>query len=185
MIMPTEFKKGMTILFKGVVHEILDVEHVRPGKGGAFARVKIKNLDTGGVIEENFSSKEKVEQAITEKREMEYLYRDKDLFYLMDKETFEQVPVSLDKLKKIVPFLKENETVTLVMCKNQIIDVKYLDHINLKVVKAEPWVRGDTASGGSKPVTLETGLVIQVPLFINEGDLVRVDTRTGTYIQRV
>ena len=185
MLMPTEFKRGMTILFKGVVHEILNVEHVRPGKGGAFARVKMKNLDTQSVIEENFSSKEKVEQVITEKKFMEYLYRDKDLFYLMDKDTYEQIPVGKDKLERIIPYLRENETVTLVMYKDKIIDVEYLDHINLKVVKADPGLRGDTATGGTKPVTLETGLVIQVPLFINEGDVIRVDTRTGAYIQRV
>ena len=121
MLMPTEFKRGMTILFKGVVHEILNVEHVRPGKGGAFARVKMKNLDTQSVIEDNFSSKEKVEQVITEKKFMEFLYRDKDLIYLMDKDTFEQIPIGRDKLERIIPYLRENETVTLIMYKDKML----------------------------------------------------------------
>uniref|UniRef100_A0A7C3Z2Y5 Elongation factor P n=1 Tax=Desulfobacca acetoxidans TaxID=60893 RepID=A0A7C3Z2Y5_9BACT len=184
MYSTAEFKKGLKIELDGAPYVIVDFQHVKPGKGGAFVRTKIKNLVTGKVLDQTFRSGEKVKRPDLAEREMQYLYREGDSFYLMDNETYEQFALTADPLGDAVLFLTENLNVKVLFFNKQPVAVELPTFVELTVVQTEPGVRGDTASGGSKPATLESGAVIQVPLFINEGDRVKVDTRTGTYIER-
>jgi elongation factor P len=184
MYSTAEFKKGLKIELDGAPYVIVDFQHVKPGKGGAFVRTKIKNLVTGKVLDQTFRSGEKVKRPDLVEREMQYLYREGDSFYLMDNETYEQFALTADQLGDAVLFLTENLNVKVLFFNKQPVAVELPTFVELTVVQTEPGVRGDTASGGSKPATLESGAVIQVPLFINEGDRVKVDTRTGTYIER-
>jgi len=184
MITSNDFKNGMTIVVKGSLHQIIQFQHIKPGKGHAFVRTKLRNLETGAVVEHTFRAKEPVEQAFVEKRPLEYLYRDGAHYYLMDPESFEQIPVSADLFKGREQFLKENTELMVTFHGNEIIDVALPDSVVLKVVHTPPGVRGDTVSGATKPAKLETGASVRVPLFVNEGDSVRVDTRSGDYLER-
>lgn len=159
--------------------------HVKPGKGAAFVRTKLKNVMTGAVIEKTFSPTEKFEEAVIERREMQYLYNDGELYYFMDTETYEQIPLNYDKVEDAIKYIKENMIVTVKFYKGEAFSVEPPTFVELEVVETEPGFRGDTATGGSKPATVETGAVIQVPLFINVGDKIRIDTRTGEYLERV
>lgn len=180
-----DLRPGITIVLNKVLHEILENQHVKPGKGPAFVKAKVKNLITGSIFEHTFRAKEPVEQAIVEKTTLQYLYQDRDLYYFMDSETYEQTPINKDKIAHCLDYLKENEPVHFMFFDGQVIDAKLPDFVNLEVTEALPGVKGDTASGGSKPVTLETGKVIQVPLFIKQGEFLKIDTRTGRYVERV
>lgn len=184
MISPNELKTGMTILWNGAIQQIVDFQHVKPGKGNAFVRTRLKNLKTGQVIENIFKAKESIEQAIVERHIVQYLYKDASNMVFMDNNTYDQIEVPISSAEHLLPYLKENQEVTAVMYEGKVIDVTLPFTVELKVVSAPPGVRGDTAQGGSKPVEVETGATVTVPLFINEGDVIKIDTRTGEYLTR-
>lgn len=186
MIATSDFKKGIKILFNKEPYQLVDFLHVKPGKGGAFVRTKLKNLITGLIREETFRSGEKFEKPDLEYREMQFLYNEDDLYHFMDQESFEQVSLNSDQLEDVVKFLKEQSIYTILYFEGRPISVNPPLFMELKVTETMPGVRGDTAQGGAtKPATLESGLVVNVPLFVNEGDYVKVDTRDGSYIERV
>jgi elongation factor P len=185
LIAAGDFRKGVTIEVDGQIFTVVDFMHVKPGKGAAFVRTKLKNIMTGAVIERTFSPTEKFEEAQIERREMQYLYNDGEFYYFMDTETYEQIPLSYDKVEEAMKYVKENMVVTVKFYKGEAFSVEPPTFVELEVIDTEPGVRGDTVTGGSKPATVETGAVIQVPLFINVGDKIKIDTRTGEYIERV
>ncbi|MGC8668219.1 MAG: elongation factor P [Chthonomonadales bacterium] len=181
----SDFRNGLSIIQDNEIYTIVEFQHVKPGKGGAFVRTKLRNARTGAVIEKTFRAGERMEQARLERRTMQYLYHQDDDYYLMDKDTFEQISVPKSLIGEPVKYLKDGMDVTVVDHNGSIISVEVPFFVELEVAMTEPGVRGDTAAGGSKPATLETGAVIQVPFFINIGDRVKVDTRTDTYLERV
>jgi elongation factor P len=185
MITTADFRNGMTIELDGTLYNILYFQHVKPGKGQAFVRTRLKNLKTGAVIEKTFRAGEKVELALLDKRKMQYLYRDGRNFIFMDTETYEQMAIDEDEVGQAASYLKEGILVEIPLYEGKPVGVEPPVFVDLEVVETAPGVKGDTASGGGKPATLETGLVITVPLFIEEGNVVRVDTRTGEYVERV
>jgi elongation factor P len=180
-----EFKKGLKIELDGVPYTIVDFQHVKPGKGGAFVRTKLKSLLTGRVLDQTFRSGEKVKRPDLIEREMEYLYREGDSFCMMDNETYEQMMLTADQVGEARLYLTENLNVKILFFNQQPVGVEVPLFVELEVAQTEPGVKGDTAAGGTKPAILESGVSIQVPLFINEGDRVKLDTRTGSYIERV
>jgi elongation factor P len=184
MYSTSEFRKGLKIEIDGVPYTIVEFLHVKPGKGGAFVRTKIKNLMTGKVLDQTFRSGEKVEKPDLLEREMQFLYREGDTFHLMDNATYEQLALTGEQLGDAVLYLTENMNVKVLFFNQQPVTAEVPNFVELTVAQTDPGVKGDTASGGSKPATLESGAVIQVPLFINEGDRLKVDTRTGNYIER-
>ena len=185
MISTNDFKSGMSIELDGVIYQILESQHVKPGKGGAFVRTKLKNVKTGGIIDKTFNAGEKVNPARVERRQMQYLYNSGDQYFVMDMETYEQIPVQAEAFGESVKFLKENMTVTVITHEGTVLGAELPTSVELEVVETDPGLRGDTASGGNKPAKLETGAVVRVPLFINVGDIIKVDTRTGDYLSRV
>ena len=185
MISTNQFRNGAAIRVDGKRFTILYFQHVKPGKGGAFVRTRLRNLDTGAVVEKTFRAGEKVESVRTESRPMMFLYRDGDLFYFMDSETYEQIAVPVEVLDEAVGYIVPNGEVTVLSADGEVVSVEPPPHVDLEVIETDPGLKGDTATGGSKPATLETGLVVQVPLFINVGEKVRVDTRTKEYLTRV
>jgi elongation factor P len=185
MISTSEFRTGMTIQLDGDVFTIIDFQHVKPGKGAAFVRTKLKNVKTGGVTERTFRAGEKVDRAMMERREMQYLYVSDDEYHVMDNETYEQMTLRADQLGNDVKYLKENMNIVVQFFQEQVMGVELPFSVELAVADTEPGIKGDTASGGSKPAKMETGLVVQVPFFINVGDVLRIDTRSGEYIERV
>jgi elongation factor P len=185
MYSTAEFRKGLKIELEGVPYVIVDFQHVKPGKGGAFVRTKLKNLLNGRVVDQTFRSGEKVEKPDLVERNMQFLYREGDQYYMMDNETFEQLMLTEEHVGDARLYLTENMDVNILFFNQQPVAVEGPTFVELLVAQTEPGVRGDTASGGTKPAVLESGATIQVPLFINEGDRVKVDTRTGTYIERV
>lgn len=185
MISTNEFKNGMTIDIDGTLYQIIEFQHVKPGKGGAFVRTKLKNFKTGAVIDKTFRAGEKFEQAMISRRPMQYLYNDGSDYVFMDTETYEQISLPAAFLADEAKFLKENMNVLIAMHDGEAIGVEMPITVELEISQTDPGLKGDTASGGTKPATLETGAVIQVPLFIKIGDVVKVDTRTGEYITRV
>ena len=178
-----EFKKGLKIYFGAEPYTIVDFQHVKPGKGGAFVRTKLKHMRLGRVIDNTFRAGEKVELVNSTEKKVQFLYRD-DRFHFMDLETYDQISLSDDEVGEARDFLKENTEAELLYVGDTPIAIELPTFVELSVVKTDPGIRGDTASGGSKPATLETGAVVSVPLFINEGDLVKVDTRSGEYLSR-
>lgn len=185
MISTNEFRKGAKIEYKGEPFEIIDFQHVKMGRGGAIVRTKLKSLKTGSVLEDTFRSGEKFESPHLDERSMQYLYAEGDHHYFMDTETFEQIPLSTSQLGDTKKFLKENMVVQILNYKGQPLTVEIPTFVELVVAQTDPGYKGDTASGGSKPATLETGTVVRVPFHINTGDVIRVDTRTSEYIERV
>jgi elongation factor P len=179
-----EFKKGLKIQFDGEPYSIVDFQHVKPGKGGAFVRTKLKHMRLGRVIDNTFRAGEKVELVDFEEKRMQYLYHD-DRYHFMDLETYDQISLSREEVGEARDFLKENTEVEILFIDQSPVTVELPNFIELQIAKTDPGIRGDTATGGSKPATLETGAVIQVPLFLNEGDVVKVDTRSGEYLGRV
>lgn len=185
MISTSDFHTGITIELEGEIYTVLEFQHVKPGKGGAFVRSKLKNLRTGSIIDRTFRAGEKMGRAHLERREMEYLYREGDIFHLMDMESYEQISLSRDQIGEGTKYLKENDRLNIVMHGEKVIGVDIPITVELVVAETEPGIKGDTASGATKPAVMETGLSVQVPLFINSGDKIKIDTRSGTYIERV
>ena len=185
MVVAGDFKNGITFDDgQGNVLQVVEFQHVKPGKGAAFVRTKLKNVNSGAVIEKTFSPTEKFENAYIERKEMQYLYNDDGLYYFMDMETYDQMPLNEDKLSDNFKFVKENTLCKIISYKGNVFDVEPPLFVELEVVDTEPGVRGDTATNVTKPATLETGAVIKVPIFINTGDVLRIDTRTGEYLER-
>ncbi len=184
MISTNDFHTGVTIEFDGDIFTVLEFQHVKPGKGQAFVRSKLKNLRTGSIVDKTFRAGEKVQKAHLERKEMEYLYRDGDDFHVMDMESYEQITLTAGQIGDGVKYMKENDRLNVVVHNEEVLGVEVPITVFLKVTEVEPGIKGDTASGATKPATVETGLVVQVPLFINEGDTIKIDTRTGYYIER-
>ena len=181
----SDFRNGLIIKFKNDLYSMVEFHHVKPGKGGAFVRSTLKNLKTGRVLENTFRSGEKVEIVRVERRKYQYLYSEGDMLVCMDNETYEQINIPKELFSEGLKFLKESEEVEILFNGSEIISVEIPIFINLRVVETEPGFRGDTATGAMKPAKLETGAQINVPLFISEGDILKVDTRTGEYSERV
>lgn len=184
MISAGDFRNGVTFEMDGQVMSVVEFQHVKPGKGAAFVRVKMKNVITGGVTERTFNPSDKFESAFVERRDMQYLYEDGGLYYFMDNETYEQTPIGKDTLGDNFQFVKENMVCKVLSYKGSVFGVEPPTFVELEITSTEPGVRGDTATNVLKPATLETGAVIRVPLFINTGVVIRVDTRTGEYLER-
>ncbi len=185
MIMAGDFRKGVTVEIDGVVWSISDFQHVKPGKGAAFVRTRLKNVMTGAVLERTFSPTDKYPLAHIETKDMEYLYSDGELYYFMDIETYEQIPLNFEQVEDAIDFIKENDQVKMRFYKGSAFSVEAPNFVELKVTQTEPGFKGDTATGTTKPAVVETGYHIAVPLFVNEGDIIRIDTRTGEYMSRV
>lgn len=184
MISTSDFQTGLTIELDGEVYTVIDFQHVKPGKGAAFVRSRLKNVRSGSTTEKTFRAGEKVSRAIIERKGMEYLYNNGEEYILMDIESYEQVTLNVRQLGDNTRFMKENMHLTMLSFKDECIGIELPHAVELRVVETDPGFKGDTASGGSKPAKLETGLVVQVPFFINEGDLLRIDTRSGQYLER-
>tara|TARA_B100000029_G_C17470547_1_gene921800 strand:- start:594 stop:1160 length:567 start_codon:yes stop_codon:yes gene_type:complete len=181
----SDFKNGLIFEHKNNLWKIVEFLHVKPGKGGAFVRTKLKNIKTGQVVDETFRSGEKINTIRIEARDYNYLYNDQDNYYFMDNETFDQIILSNDRVSEIKDFLIENLTATIAFNGDDPIEVRIPQHINLRIKETDPGEKGNTAQGGNKPATLETGLIIQVPLFIQIDDIVRIDTKEKRYIERI
>lgn len=184
MISAVDLRKGLTFEYDNDVYEVIDFQHVKPGKGAAFVRAKIKSVLTGGIKDTTFNPSERFERAVIETKEMQYLYNDGELYYFMDNETYEQIPFDKDMVGDALQFTRENDTATINFYKGKPFRVTPENFVELEVTFTEPGVKGDTSSGGSKPATVETGFTLNVPLFINTGDVIRIDTRTGEYMSR-
>ena len=184
MITAGDFRNGMTFEEDGNVLQIVEFQHVKPGKGAAFVRTKIKNVITGAVVEKSYNPSAKFPSAFVERKDMEYSYSDGDLFYFMDPETYEQVPISSSEVSDSFKFVKEQMICKVCSYKGKVFAVEAPNFVELKITQTDPGFAGNTATNATKPATLETGAEIKVPLFINEGDLVRIDTRTGEYMER-
>ena len=184
MVVAGDFKNGITFEMDGNVMQVIEFQHVKPGKGAAFVRTKLRNVISGAVVEKTFNPTDKFENAYVERKEMQYLYNDGELYYFMDMENFEQLPLNADKLDDNFRFVKENMMCKIISYKGNVFGVEPPIFVELEVTDTEPGFKGDTATGTTKPATLETGAVIKVPLFINVGDMVRIDTRVGEYMER-
>lgn len=185
MISASDFRKGVTFELDGQVFTIVDFMHVKPGKGAAFVRTKLKNVVTGGVVERTFNPTEKYPEAVIERKEMQYLYNDGALYYFMDMNTYDQIPLNQDKVEDTIKYLKENMFAIIKFYKGEAFSVEPPNFVELEVTETEPGLRGDTATNVMKPATVETGASFMVPLFINTGDKIKIDTRTGEYMSRV
>ena len=184
MISAGDFRNGITIEYDNNVYQIIEFQHVKPGKGAAFVRTKLKNIKSGGVVEKTFRPTEKCPQARIDRKDMQYLYEDGGLYYFMDMETYEQLPIDGKKLGDAFRFVKENMEVKVLSYKGNVFGVEPPFFVELEVTETDPGFKGDTATNATKPATLETGAEIKVPLFINTGDKIRIDTRTGEYMER-
>lgn len=184
MVYASDFRKGITFQINGEPHVILDFQHVKPGKGAAFVRTKYRNILTGATREEAFNPSDKFPKAHIETKTMQYLYSDGELYYFMDQETFDQVPLMQDQVEDAMKYLRENDMATIKFYKDNAFLVEPPNFVNLKVIEAEPGVKGDTATNATKAATVETGAVVQVPFFIEEGEIIQIDTRTGEYLSR-
>ncbi len=185
MITTAQFKHGIAIQLNGELYSIVEFQHVKPGKGAAFVRTKLRNIKLGTIVDKTFRAGEKVEEAFIEQRKWQYLYRKGSQYFFLDLETYEQMPVEQKLLAEGVNFLKEEMEVTASLHKHKVISLSLPIFAKLEIAHTEPGVRGDTAKSDTKPARLETGIVIRVPLFINTGDIVKIDTRTGQYVERV
>ena len=184
MVVAGDFKNGVTFDMEGQVMQVIEFQHVKPGKGAAFVRTKLRNVITGAVVEKTFSPTDKYQDARIDRKEMQYLYNDGDLYYFMDMESYEQVPLGTDIIGDSLKFVKEEMICKINSYKEKVFAVEPPMFVELDIVDCEPGVRGDTATGATKNATVETGAVIRVPLFIDQGDKVRIDTRTGEYLER-
>ena len=184
MISAGDFRNGVTFEMDGNVVQVIEFQHVKPGKGAAFVRTKYKNVITGAVVERSFNPTDKYPTAYIERKDMQYLYSDGDLYYFMDMETYEQQPIDKSKLGPAFQFVKENMEVKVLSYKGNVFGVEPPNFVELEVTETDPGFKGDTATNATKPATLETGAEIKVPLFINQGDMIRIDTRTGEYMER-
>jgi elongation factor P len=185
MIAAGDFRNGVTIELEGNVYQIIEFQHVKPGKGAAFVRTKLKNIKSGGVVEKTFRPTEKCPKAHVDRKDMQYLYNDGDLFYFMDQETYEQVALNQDAVGDALKFVKENEVCKVCSHKGEVFSVEPPLFVELVITETEPGFKGDTATGATKPATVETGAMVQVPLFVDQGETIKIDTRTGEYLSRV
>jgi elongation factor P len=184
MVSAGDFRNGVTFEMDGNVLSVIEFQHVKPGKGAAFVRVKLRNVITGSVVERTFNPSDKYPTAYVERRDMQYLYNDSDLYYFMDKETYEQFPVNTSQLSENFKFVKENMDIKILSYKGNVFGMEPPNFVELEVIETEPGFKGDTATNVTKPAKLETGAIIRIPLFICEGDKIRIDTRTGEYMER-
>lgn len=184
MVSAGDFRNGVTFEMEGNVYQIIEFQHVKPGKGAAFVRTKIKNVIAGSVVEKTFNPNDKYPTAFIERRDMTYSYQDGDLYYFMDPETFDMVPVNEKELSDNFKFVKENETCKILSYKGKVFGVEPPTFVTLEVTQTDPGFKGNTATNATKPATVETGAEIRVPLFIDEGDVIRIDTRTCEYMER-
>ena len=184
MVVAGDFKNGVTFEMDGNVLQVIEFQHVKPGKGAAFVRTKLRNVITGAVTERTFSPTDKFENAYVERKEMQYLYNDGDLYYFMDQETYDMVPLNRELLGDAFRFVKENTMCKVLSVKGRVFGIEPPNFVELVVTKSEPGAKGDTATNVTKPAIVETGAEIKVPLFINEGDKIQIDTRTGEYMGR-
>lgn len=185
MISAGEFRNGVTIEIDGTVYQIIEFQHVKPGKGAAFVRTKLKNIVSGGVVEKTFRPTEKMNKAHIDRKEMQYLYNDGDLYYFMDMESYDQISVSAGDVGDGLKFVKENEMVKINSFNGSVIGIEPPLIVELEITDTEPGFKGDTATGATKPAIVETGAQVNVPLFINQGEIIKIDTRTGEYTGRV
>lgn len=185
MISAGDLRKGTTFELDGQVFTVIDFLHVKPGKGAAFVRTKLRNVISGGVTDTTFNPTAKLQEAVIERKEMQYLYSDGELYYFMDQETFEQIPLNLEQVEEAIKFLKENMFAIIKFYKGAAFSVEAPNFVELQIIECEPGVKGNTATNAMKPAKLETGAIVQVPLFVSEGETIRVDTRTGAYMERV
>lgn len=184
MVTAGDFKNGLTIEYDGGVYQIVEFQHVKPGKGAAFVRTKLRNIKSGGIVEKTFRPTEKVENAVIERNEMQYLYSDGDFYHFMDVTTYDQIALTEGQIGDSLKFVKENEMVKICSHKGEVFSVEPPLNVVLEVTETEPGVKGDTATGATKPCTVETGATVLVPLFVNIGDHIKIDTRTGEYLSR-
>lgn len=185
MLSAGEFRNGMTIQYENGIFQIIEFQHVKPGKGAAFVRTKMKNIVSGGVIEKSFRPTEKFEEARIDRTDMQYLYNDGDLYYFMDMNTYEQTGLNKEQIGDALKFVKENEMVKIMSHKGEVFSVEPPLFVELEVTETEPGFKGDTATGANKPAIVETGAQVMVPLFVEQGDKIKIDTRTGEYLSRV
>ena len=185
MISAGDFRNGVTIEVDGNIFQIIEFQHVKPGKGAAFVRTKLKNIINGGVVEKTFRPTEKFPQARIDRKDMQYLYEDGDLYTFMDTETYDQISLNKDTVGDALKFVKENEICKVCSHNGSVFAVEPPLFVELEITDTEPGFKGDTATGASKPATVETGAVVSVPLFVNQGDKIKIDTRTGEYLSRV
>ncbi len=185
MISAGDFRNGVTLEIEGNVYQILEFQHVKPGKGAAFVRTKLKNIINGGVVEKTFRPTEKFPQARIDRVEMQYLYSDGDLFHFMNTETYDQIALNAEDIGDSLKFVKENEMVKVCSYNGNVFAVEPPLFVELEITDTEPGFKGDTATGATKPATVETGAVVNVPLFVDQGDKIKIDTRTGEYLSRV
>jgi len=184
MISAGDFRNGVTFELDNNVYQIIEFQHVKPGKGAAFVRTRLKDVINGSTVEKTFRPTDKMPKAHIERNDMQYLYNDGGLYYFMDVETFEQLPINESQLGDALKFVKENDMVRILKFKGSVFGVEPPNFVELEITETEPGIKGDTAQGATKPATLETGATIYVPLFINQGDRIRIDTRTGEYMER-
>lgn len=185
MVVAGDFKNGITIEYENNIWQVIEFQHVKPGKGSPFVRTKLKNIKSGGVIEKSFRPTEKFPQAHIERKDYQYLYADGDLYNFMDVETYDQIALSKDNVGDSLKFVKENEMVKLVSHAGEVFAIEPPLFVELVITESEPGVKGDTATGATKPAVVETGATVMVPLFVNKGDTIKIDTRTGEYLSRV
>ena len=185
MISAGDFKNGVTVEIDGNIYQILEFQHVKPGKGAAFVRTKLKNIISGGVVEKTFRPTEKFPKAHIDRKDMQYLYRDGDLFNFMDVETYDQIALNEDVVGDSLKFVKENEVVKICSHNGNVFAVEPPLFVELAITETEPGFKGDTAQGATKPATVETGAIVMVPLFVEQGDVLKIDTRSGEYLSRV
>ena len=185
MISAGDFRNGVTIEFEGNIYQIIEFQHVKPGKGAAFVRTKLKNIKSGGVVEKTFRPTEKCEKAHIERKDMQYLYNDGDLYYFMDPETYDQIPISSAAIGDSLKFVKENEMCKVCSHNGNVFSIEPPLFVELQVTDTEPGFKGNTATGATKPAIVETGAQVNVPLFVENGEVIKIDTRTGEYLSRV
>ena len=185
MISAGDFRNGITIEYEGNIYQIIEFQHVKPGKGAAFVRTKLKNIINGGVVEKTFRPTEKCPQARIDRKDMQYLYKDGDLYYFMDNDTYEQIPLNKEQIGDALKFIKENMSVTMLSYKGSVFAVEPPMFVELEVKYTEPGFAGNTTTTSGKPATLENGYELTVPMFVNIGDVIKIDTRTGEYMERV
>ena len=185
MLSAGDLRKGTTFEFEGKVYTVLDFLHVKPGKGAAFVRTKLRNVIDGGVTDRTFNPTEKFQEAVIERKEMQYLYTDGELYYFMDQETFEQIPLNFEKVEEAIKFLKENMFAIIKFYKGDAFSVEAPNFVELLITECEPSIKGNTATTAMKTAVVETGATVMVPMFVEEGQTIRIDTRTGDYMERV
>lgn len=185
MVSAGDFRNGLTIELDNGIYQVIEFQHVKPGKGAAFVRTKLRNIKNGGVVEKTFRPTEKCPQAHIERKDMQYLYSDGELFHFMDVETYDQIAMNEDQVGDSLKFVKENDMVKMCSHNGDVFAIEPPLFVELEITETEPGVKGDTATGATKPATVETGATIYVPLFVNQGDKISIDTRTGEYLKRV